>query len=997
MRDQEKTKEELLAELSSLRAALARYERCVQKEGERELADEELKGSIAGTRESEIRGLLEVSRAVLDSRGFEESARRLFDACRNGTGAAAGHLALLSADGKENEVLFLESGGMPCSGDPEIPMPIRGLLAEAYDRAAPVYDNCFMNSRWAQLMPPGHLKLQNVMFAPIVLNGKVEGVIGLANKPTHFTEDDARIATAFGDIAAIALQRARAEDALRQSEEKFRLIFHTSPDSIVLSRLSDGMYLDINEGFTRITGYTRDEVIGKTTLESNVWQDPKDREHIVAALRSTGFVENLEARFRTKDGRIGIGLGSARVLRLNNEDLILSVVRDITESKQAENALQEREEINKAIVEQAAEGIVLVDSETLRFVEFNDAACNGLGYSREEFAQLTLFDVQGSLTREEFTEAVSKVLETGYACFENRQRRKDGSLRDVLVSNKVIFLHGRRYWVGIWLDITGQKRMEEALRESELRLRTILQTANEGFWLIDNDSVTLDVNRKMCAVLGRNREEILGRKIFDFVDDENKVIFEQQTRLRQKGLTSVYEIALSRTDGSHVFCRFSVTPLFDGSGSKVGAFAMVTDITERKLAEKALKESQQQLADIIDFLPDATFVIDREGKVIAWNRAIEEMTGVNAEEMLGKDNYEYALPFYGERRPVLVDLVLASGGEFEKRCETPERKGRLLTGIAAMPSLRGRQAFLFGTASALYDSRGNVVGAIESIRDITAQKLMEEAVAKAEARYRDMFENSVTGMYQATMDGSFLNLNKAAAAILGYDSPEEVLREASDVRKLYVYPERRSDLLHMIQRHGLAREFEVEFFRKNKSVVWISLDVRAVRDESGGIAYMEGTASDITDRKLLRAQLEQAQKMEAIGTLAGGIAHDFNNILTPIIGYTELSLNMVPEDAKLSNNMRQVLLSACRARDLVSQILTFSRKTKQEQKPVQVSLIVKEAFKLLRSSLPSTIDMRQTIPQDAFFTTIMADPTQIHQVLMNLCANAAHAMRVKGG
>jgi CheY-like chemotaxis protein/anti-sigma regulatory factor (Ser/Thr protein kinase) len=137
--------------------------------------------------------------------------------------------------------------------------------------------------------------------------------------------------------------------------------------------------------------------------------------------------------------------------------------------------------------------------------------------------------------------------------------------------------------------------------------------------------------------------------------------------------------------------------------------------------------------------------------------------------------------------------------------------------------------------------------------------------------------------------------------------------------------------------------------------------------------------------------------MEAIGTLAGGIAHDFNNILAPIIGYTELSLNMVSEDSRLGHNMKQVLLSANRAKDLVNQILTFSRKTKQERKPVQVSLIVKETLKLIRSSLPTTINIRQSLHVDTLDSTTMADPTQIHQVLMNLCTNAAHAMRAEGG
>ena len=125
-------------------------------------------------------------------------------------------------------------------------------------------------------------------------------------------------------------QQISPEIALRQSEEKFRLAFHTSPDSINFNRLSDGMYIDINEGFTKLTGYTREEAIGKTSIDLNIWDDPKDRGTLVKALKSEGYVENLEARFWRKNGQVGVGLMSARVLRLNQEDVILSITRDIT-------------------------------------------------------------------------------------------------------------------------------------------------------------------------------------------------------------------------------------------------------------------------------------------------------------------------------------------------------------------------------------------------------------------------------------------------------------------------------------------------------------------------------------------------------------------------------------------------------------------------------------------------------------------------------------------
>jgi nitrogen-specific signal transduction histidine kinase/CheY-like chemotaxis protein len=154
---------------------------------------------------------------------------------------------------------------------------------------------------------------------------------------------------------------------------------------------------------------------------------------------------------------------------------------------------------------------------------------------------------------------------------------------------------------------------------------------------------------------------------------------------------------------------------------------------------------------------------------------------------------------------------------------------------------------------------------------------------------------------------------------------------------------------------------------------------------------------DITERKQLEAQLNQARKLEAIGTLAGGIAHDFNNILMPIIGYCELSLNEMPKEERIRHNLEQVLLSADRARDLVKQILTFSRKREHESKPVKVSLLVKETLRLLGSALPATIEIRENVDASAMDATIMADPIQIHQVLMNLCTNAYHAMRAKGG
>ena len=163
-------------------------------------------------REKELHAIMDGSKGVLEAKGFAESARSIFDHCKDLIGATSGYVALLSDTGEENEVLFLEAGGLPCDVDPQLPMPIRGLRAEAYKTNETVYHNDFMNSEWVDFMPKGHVKLKNVMFAPLILEGKTVGIIGLANKKTDFNENDAKMAGGFGELAAIALQNSRNLD-----------------------------------------------------------------------------------------------------------------------------------------------------------------------------------------------------------------------------------------------------------------------------------------------------------------------------------------------------------------------------------------------------------------------------------------------------------------------------------------------------------------------------------------------------------------------------------------------------------------------------------------------------------------------------------------------------------------------------------------------------------------------------------------------------------------
>jgi PAS domain S-box-containing protein len=212
-------------------------------------------------REKEINELLNSTTAILEIDDFEVVARHIFDACARVIGAKAGYVALLSDEGEENELLFLEDGGMPCSVDPDLPMPVRGLRAEAYETGEVVYENDFMASEWIKYMPEGHMDLPNVLFSPLNIEGKTVGLLGFAYKNGDFTEHDAWLAKNFGEHAAIALKNSRNFELLEKSEQRYRSIFETAAN-LITSVNSDGIIVDCNNQMRHFLGYEKDEIIG---------------------------------------------------------------------------------------------------------------------------------------------------------------------------------------------------------------------------------------------------------------------------------------------------------------------------------------------------------------------------------------------------------------------------------------------------------------------------------------------------------------------------------------------------------------------------------------------------------------------------------------------------------------------------------------------------------------------------------------------------------------
>lgn len=340
---------------------------------------------------AEVSALLEGTRAILTYREFNDTAKAIFDSCKKLIGATAGYVAMLSKDGAENEVLFLDAGGRPCTVDRELPMPIRGLREIAYRTNKTVYENDFPGSQWAGLMPKNHVTLDNVLFAPLILDGKAAGLLGLANKSGGFTTNDAYLATAFGELAAIALQNSRTLESLEKSEERLRSVVETASDAVVSVNCS----MDIifwNRAAETIFGWSADEIFGKPLSLIIPERLRINHDKGVANVISTGKIsiigKTVECTGVRKDGReFPLELSVAR-WESKKGLFFTGIVRDITERKLAEetlkkayDALEYRVEERTAELKKSYETQTIVNS--LLNLSLKDIAL-------EEILQLTL-------------------------------------------------------------------------------------------------------------------------------------------------------------------------------------------------------------------------------------------------------------------------------------------------------------------------------------------------------------------------------------------------------------------------------------------------------------------------------------------------------------------------------------------------------------------------------------------------------------------------------
>lgn len=534
-----------------------------------------------------------------------------------------------------------------------------------------------------------------------------------------------------------------------------------------------------------------------------------------------------------------------------------------------------------------------------------------------------------------------------------------------------------------------QQRLEKALRESATRYRELFENANDGIAVVKLDRTIVRINPALEHLLGWSRDELIGQDYYRVLTPAGRALAEDREQRLRNGekIPSIFEHELLRKDGTTVSVEGRIRFIRDRTGAPIGFQGAYRDITERKRMEEELRRSQQQYQALVHSIDGIVWEADANTFQFTFvSPRAEQLLGYPTERWLTEPDF-WAKHIHSEDREWAINFCAAATAEkrphqFDYRILAADGRIVWLHDLVTVVVEDGRPVKLRGVMS-----------------DITARKQTEQML-QAERDFALQVMNAMgQGLVVTNTDHCIEYVNPAAAHIFGCQS-EEVMGKAfmsfaapDDFPLLVRQAERlkqgETTTFEMRVRHGAGRDIPV-------------LISGAARWREGLISGNIFVITDLTDRKqaeeerqLLQAQLLQAQKLEAIGTLTGGIAHDFNNLLLIMLGNTELALEDVPVGTAAYENLGEVLKAGRRAKAFVQQLLTFGRPHQHGQRPLLLQPVLEDTLSLLRASLLKTV----TLSTDFSCPTgaVLADPTQIQQLLINLCINAVHAMQEKGG
>jgi len=773
-----------------------------------------------------LRVQYELGRSLLGASSVADGAERILDAALSLGGFECGGLYLVTPGTGTLELIghrgltpeFVQSVSRLETDSPQAILVAKG---------EPLYGS------YADIAPhPDPVRaregLKAFAFVPVLASDRTVAVLNVASRTMHdIPPGDRRALEMIADQAGEIVARLQAQEALNESERKHRSLFETMAQGVVYQD-AEGRVLDANPAAERILGLTLDQLTGRVSRDPRwraIHEDgsefPGQDHPSMVALRTDrevrgvimGIFNPVENAYRWIQVHAipQFRQGDPRPFQ------VYTTFEDFTLRKAAEDALRAKTEEMDQFFNVAVDMFAIADSREARFRRLNKEWEKALGWSVEEMTGRSFMEFVHPEDHDATLQAVRSLsAQNPVLHFVNRYRCKDGAWRWLewrsIPQGDNIYAAAR--------DITQRIKAEESLRESEERFRLLVESAPDGIFVQTGGRFAY-VNGAAVKLFGAAQAaQLEGQSVLDRVGEDYRA--QVQARIHalnnQRSHVPGVEEAILRLDGEPVAVEVQAAPIrYAGEN---GAIVFLREITERKQAEQRLRDSEQRLAGIFDHLPDATFVIDTQGVVIAWNKAIEELTGVPASEVVGQDNYAHALPFYGKRRPLLADLILNPDPAVEALYTNMQRQGKTLVAESAMPHMRPGGAHVWAKATALYDAHGRVIGAIESIRDTTERKRAEEERLRLESQMQQVQKLESLGVLAGGIAHDFNNLLMAVLGNAGLalldTSPTHPARE--NLKAIETAARRAADLCRQMLAYAGKGRFVIQAVNLNEVI-----------------------------------------------------------------------------------------------------------------------------------------------------------------------------------
>jgi PAS domain S-box-containing protein len=545
----------------------------------------------------------------------------------------------------------------------------------------------------------------------ITKSGKVKWI----EDKTYVRRDENNKITHYQGIVEDITTRRLSELARLESEEKFSKTFNFSPIPMIITEIESGKIVDVNNTFEKLIMYSKQEILGNNVFDLNLWANIEERENYIKKMKEEKRVSNFEMEIRTSSGDIRDSLISGEILTIQGKTYLLTSGIDITERKITQDALEEQLYLNQQILETTLDGYILADSDG-KIIDVNPAYCDMIGYTWEELLKMNIREVEVKIPPEEVDRRIKQMIRTGGDQFETKHKHKDGHILELDTSTSVTYLDEAPRVAAFMRDITDRKLAEEARRESEERFSRLSEAAFEGIGISDGVKI-IEANDQLAKILGYKPNEIIGKNAMEFVAPESRELVMNNIK---SGTEGSYEHYALKNDGSIFPVEVQAKTLpYEGRSFRVTA---IRDITERKKAEEEIRK----LSHSVEQSPATVIITDTSGNIEYVNPKFEEITGYNANEVIGKNP---SILKSGKTTPEEYEILwqtIKSGGEWHGEFHNKKKNGELYWELASITAIK--------------DSNGQNTHYIAIKEDITRHKAMDKRLRESHNRLRSFAE-----------------------------------------------------------------------------------------------------------------------------------------------------------------------------------------------------------------------------------------------------------------